>query len=201
MHALNTGKHFEWLAKTQSCQLSHDCGSALSWAAGLQEHPQGSGLSSASRNKEGKSEGTFSAGSFCGSPSLCLPQHRLESGFPSAPLWDPCGDTLMAPGDTCSENHQDKWGDLWITHCSVPLIWPNIAHQSFWKTAVSQLKPESCEKLFPPGGNDDAQGLFECLCLLWTQALSQELCSCMAEHNTHRTQREYSHWQWQPNRS
>lgn len=126
MHVLNIGKHFKWLANPQSCQWSHGCGSGLWWAAGLQEDPEGSAFSSASRNKEGKMSEHFQQGFCCSvSATPCLPQHRLQ-----APLWDPCGDTLMAPGSTCKEN---QW---------------NIAHQSFWKTAVSHLKPESCEKSF-----------------------------------------------------
>lgn len=147
MHALNTGKHLEWLANTQSCQSSRGCGSGRWRAAGLLEHPQGSVPSSASRSKEGKSEWTFSAGSllWCLHHSLPSPaQTGLRFSFsPSVgALWG-------HPDGTRSPLQWESPGQMrWPldNHCSVPLIWPNIAHQSFWKTAVSHLNLDSCEK-------------------------------------------------------
>lgn len=187
-------------------------GSGLWWAAGVQEHPQGSAHSSASRNKEGKSEWTFSAGSLLWWLHHSLPSpaeigHRF-SFSPSAGSFSPSAGSLwgtpMAPGAICNNNQQDKWSHLWIKHFSVPLIWSNIAHQSFWKTAISHLKPESCET------NSFLQERVMMLrvCLNANQCLSFVSCelkhwaksSAHVWHNTHWTQEE-SHWQWQPNRS
>lgn len=128
-------------------KLPVGCGSGLWWAAGLQDHPQGSALSSASRNKEGKSEWIFSAGSLLQSlhHSLPSPAH-LGLQFSFSPS---VGSLWGHPDGTRSHlqwESQDKRGDHWTTHYCAPLIWPNIAHQCFWKTAVSHLKPESCEK-------------------------------------------------------
>lgn len=140
-------------------------------------------------------------------PSPAQIGHRF-SFSPSVGSFSPSAGSLwgtpMAPGAICNDNQQDKLSHLWIKHFSVPLIWSNVAHQSFWKTAISHLKPESCET------NSFLQERVMMLrvCLNANQCLSFVSCelkhwaksSAHVWHNTHWTQEE-SHWQWQPNKS
>lgn len=70
----------------------------------------------------------------------------------------------MAAGATCNENHQDKWPLDATLFCTL-----NLAK---YCTSIllkdSSISPETWvlwKNLFPPGEDDDAQGLFECQCL------------------------------------